>query len=203
LFLSAGRFSIDAARFIMAEIICALEYVHSQNIVYRDLKPENVLLDAEGHIRLADFGLAKQHITSDGSNAGTKAQTFCGTPQYLAPEILSGQPYSKSVDYWSAGVLFYELLTGAVPFYSSNRQELYAQTIQGEISFPVYVAKEAQSLVRGILVRNPEDRLGSGVLGSLELKQHPFFRGTRWADIDNRSLEPPYKPKIVRCVTSL
>ena len=191
-----GKFPESTARLYLAEIMCALEYLHENSIVYRDLKLENILLDEEGHIRLVDFGLSKSGITSvDGIAEGSKANTFCGTPYYLAPEILTGGNHGKAVDFWSAGIVLYEMLAGHVPFQAVNRNQLYAQTITGSIQFPAFISKEAQSCIRGVLVRYPADRLGCGILGVLEMKQHSFFRGVSWADAESRSLKMPFLRK--------
>jgi serine/threonine protein kinase len=192
------RFSEEIACFYLAEIILALDYLHRNQIVYRDLKPENILLDADGHIKIGDLGLAKSGITSMGGvdSEGIKAQTFCGTPQYLAPEILKGVEHGFAVDWWSAGIVLYEMLTGSVPFYSDNRNEMYLQAIKGEIDFPSYVSKDASKLIKGVLVRRPEDRLGSGSLGVFELRKHAFFKSINWKLLETRSLNSPYRPEI-------
>ena len=177
--------------------------MHENSIIYRDLKPENILIHNDGHIRLIDFGLAKAGVTSvDGIDEGSKAQTFCGTPQYLAPEILTGTNHGKAVDWWSLGILMYEMIVGHVPFNSTNRNHLYEQTIQSEIYFPEFVSKNVRSFIRGVLVRKPVDRLGCGSLGVLEIRQHPFFKGVRWPDFDLRRAKPPILPDSKPYVTN-
>jgi serum/glucocorticoid-regulated kinase 2 len=128
------RFSEERCRLYTAEITSALEALHANNIIYRDLKPENLLLDAEGHIRLTDFGLAKGGITSAGPEGGTK--TFCGTPEYLAPEILENKGHGKAVDWWSLGTFLYEMLWGLPPFYDTNVQRMYQKILQSQLKFP-------------------------------------------------------------------
>lgn len=128
------RFSEDRCRLYTAEITCALEALHSNHIIYRDLKPENILLDAFGHLKLTDFGLAKGEITGAGAEGGTK--TFCGTPEYLAPEILENRGHGKAVDWWSLGTLLYEMLCGLPPFYDTNVQRMYQKILQAELKFP-------------------------------------------------------------------
>lgn len=195
----AGMFSEGLACFYLAEIILALDHLHRKSIVYRDLKPENILLASDGHIKIGDLGLAKSGITSSGGfNAiGSKAQTFCGTPQYLAPEVLKGEDHGFAVDWWSAGIVLYEMLTGHVPFYSDNRNEMYQNAIKGEIYFPSHVSKEAQKFIRAILVRRPEDRLGSGHLGVFEIKNHSFFQEIRWKDLEQKLVLPPWSPSVL------
>jgi serine/threonine protein kinase len=192
------KFSEEIACFYLAEIILALDYLHRNHIVYRDLKPENILLDSEGHIKIGDLGLAKSGITSMGGDdsEGVKAKTFCGTPQYLAPEILKGVEHGFAVDWWSAGIVLYEMLTGTVPFYSDNRNEMYLQAIKGEIDFPSNLSKDACKLIKGVLVRRPEDRLGSGSLGVYELRKHPFFKNINWKQLESRSITSPYRPEF-------
>jgi serum/glucocorticoid-regulated kinase 2 len=128
------RFSENRSRLYAAEITCALEALHAYDIVYRDLKPENILLDAVGHIRLTDFGLAKGNITGPGADGGTK--TFCGTPEYLAPEILENRGHGKAVDWWALGTLLYEMMCGLPPFYDTNVQRMYQKILQSELKFP-------------------------------------------------------------------
>lgn len=194
----AGKFSEELAVFYLAEIILALDYLHRRHIVYRDLKPENILVDADGHVKIGDLGLAKQGITSTGGIVaeGSKAQTFCGTPQYLAPEILKGVDHGLAVDWWSTGIVLYEMLTGGVPFYSENRNEMYSKAIRGEIFFPSHVSRDAQSFIRAVLVRRPEDRLGSGIAGISEIKSHFLFRNVRWRELEQGQIMPPSKPMV-------
>lgn len=188
-----GRFSEAVARFYMAEIVIALDHLHTRHIIYRDLKPENILLSRDGHLKLADFGLAKTNITSVGgvTTRGSKAQTFCGTPYYLAPEIIKGVDYGMAVDWWSTGVVLYEMLTERLPFYSDNRNAIYTHTIKSEVNFPVHVSRQAQSFIRGVLVRRPEDRCGSGSSGVFEIQTHGFFSDVQWELLAQKKIKPP------------
>jgi len=188
--LRRRRFSEPVARFYMAEIVLALEYLHKDGIMYRDLKPENLLLDADGHIKMTDFGLSKSGITSVGDGA----QTFCGTPQYLAPEILRGVEHGTAVDWWSAGVVLYEMVTGSTPFQSSNRKEMYTKVVKGHIAFPYFVSSPCKSFIRGLLVRRPRDRLGSGPLGINEIKAQEFFSAVDWDALLRKQIKAPYIP---------
>jgi len=185
-----GRFQENRVRFYAAEIVCALAHLHSLGIVYRDLKPENILLNAEGHITITDFGLSKQIKEDEGTH------TFCGTPEYLAPEVLKGQGHGIAVDWWSLGTLIYEMLTGLPPFYSQNINIMYQKILNGELRFPSYVSAEAQSLLEGLLTREVEKRLGSGTDGSNEVKRHVFFNGIDWEKLEKKDVEPPFKPKV-------
>eukprot|EP00708_Paratrimastix_pyriformis_P002252 GAFH01000994.1.p1 GENE.GAFH01000994.1~~GAFH01000994.1.p1 ORF type:complete len:518 (-),score=151.53 GAFH01000994.1:570-2123(-) len=184
------RFSESRCVLYGAEIVLALEHLHKCNVIYRDLKPENVLLDSEGHIRLTDFGLSKEGVTS--LNA---AQTFCGTPEYLAPEVLLQQGHGKAVDWWALGTLLYEMLTGTPPFYvEDNTQEMYQRILSGSLAFPPYLSAEARSLLQGLLQRDVHLRLGSGPSDAEEIKRHPFFRSVRWADVFARRYQPEFVP---------
>ena len=148
--------------------------MHENNIIYRDLKPENILVDLEGHIRLTDFGLSKDGITGPGAEGGTK--TFCGTPEYLAPEILDNKGHGKGVDWWSFGTLLYEMLCGLPPFYDTNVQKMYHKILCAPLRFPSYLSDEAKDILRGLLQRKVEERLGSGPGGTSEVKAADFFK---------------------------
>lgn len=183
-----GRFAENRVKFYAAEIVCAMAHLHSLQIVYRDLKPENILIDMEGHICITDFGLSKEINPEEGTH------TFCGTPEYLAPEVLKGQGHGVAVDWWSLGTLIYEMLTGLPPFYSQNINIMYQKILNGELRFPPYVSQDAQSLLEGLLTRDVEKRLGS--TDSQDVKKHPFFRDIDWDKLEKKEMEPPYKPKV-------
>jgi len=185
-----GRFQETRVRFYASEIVCALAHLHSLGIVYRDLKPENILLNSEGHITITDFGLSKQIKMDEGTH------TFCGTPEYLAPEVLKGQGHGIAVDWWSLGTLVFEMLTGLPPFYSQNINIMYQKILNGELRFPSYVSPEAQSLLEGLLTRDVEKRLGSGPDGSNEVKRHHFFNGMDWEKLEMKEIDAPFKPKV-------
>lgn len=192
----AGRFPEVLAVFYCAEIVSSIHHLHKKSIIYRDLKPENVLLDSEGHVKITDFGLAKIGITSVGGESdGNKTMTLCGTPEYLAPEILQGIAHGKAVDWWSTGIMFYEMLVGVPPFYSQNRQEMFHNTIHNPVSIPDYVSPDARNFLVRILAKRPEERLGSGPTEGMEVKEHPVFRAIDWDALERRQVPPPYKPK--------
>eukprot|EP01117_Protostelium_nocturnum_P009433 TRINITY_DN3367_c0_g1_i1.p1 TRINITY_DN3367_c0_g1~~TRINITY_DN3367_c0_g1_i1.p1 ORF type:complete len:429 (-),score=160.17 TRINITY_DN3367_c0_g1_i1:61-1347(-) len=193
-----GRFSEARVRFYAAQIVSAIAHLHSFDIVYRDLKPENILLDSSGNITITDFGLSKEIDDDVGTH------TFCGTPEYLAPEVLKGAGHGKGVDWWSLGTLIYEMLTGLPPFYSQNINTMYQKILSGELRFPSYVSPDAQSFLEGLLTREVDSRLGSGPNGPDEIKRHPFFKEINWTALNNKEIEPPFKPKTkdVNCVTN-
>ncbi|GLH14637.1 Serine/threonine-protein kinase Warts, partial [Gryllus bimaculatus] len=184
-----GIFLEDTACFYLSEIILALEHLHLQGIIYRDLKPENILLDAQGHVKLTDFGLCKEHIQD-----GSMTHTFCGTIEYMAPEILTRSGHGKAVDWWSLGALMYDMLTGAPPFTAENRKRTIEKILKGKLNLPPYLTPDARDLIRKLLKRQMSQRLGSGPGDGAMIKMHSFFRHICWADVVARKLEPPFKP---------
>lgn len=187
-----GRFHETRARFYAAEIVLALSYIHSLDIIYRDLKPENVLLDSKGHIRLTDFGLSKEGIS--GSSSG--ANSFCGTPEYLAPEILNRQGHGRAVDWWSLGAVLYEMLTGLPPFYSQDREKLFEKIRKAELQYPSFVQRSAKSLLKGLLTKDPTKRLGSGQTDAGEIKNKEFFASIDFDKLMAGEASPPWRPDL-------
>jgi len=186
-----GIFLEDTACFYVSEIILALEHLHRQGIIYRDLKPENILLDAHGHVKLTDFGLCKESIDEE-----TVTHTFCGTIEYMAPEILLRSGHGKAVDWWSLGALMYDMLTGAPPFTAENRKKTIEKILKGKLNLPPYLTPDARDLIRKFLKRQVSHRLGSGPADAEPIKGHPFFKHIRWADVINRKLKPPFEPTL-------
>jgi serine/threonine protein kinase len=183
------RFPEDVARLYVGEIALALGHLHSLSVIYRDLKPENILLDDNGHVCLTDFGLSKDVDPSD------KAHTFCGTPEYLAPEIVTGAGHDKAVDWWSLGILLYELTVGIPPFYSQNVNEMYNKIQHGVLRFPPFLSEGCKSLIVQLLNRDPKKRLGSKDDVN-DLKVHPFFKPISWDKLYKKEIDCPYKPKV-------
>lgn len=187
-----GRFTEDRARFYIAELVLALEHLHKYDIVYRDLKPENILLDATGHVALCDFGLSKPDL-----GAGQLTNTFCGTTEYLAPEVLLDESgYSKLVDFWSLGVLLFEMCCGWSPFYAEDTQQMYRNICFGKIKFPRgAIGDDGKQFVKGLLNRNPKHRLGAKN-DAQDLKDHAFFKDIDFVALAQKQLTPPFKPSV-------
>ena len=179
------------AKFYIMELVVALDFLHKNNMVYRDLKPENILLDSQGHIKLTDFGLSKIFEKEDD-----KAFTVCGTPQYLAPEILLRKGYDKSVDWWSLGCVLYEMLYSRLPFKFKKGQKISLSMYKEKIPFDKKISEEAQDLIQNLLIFEPNLRLGSGADGGEKIKSHKYFKDINWQDVWDRKLEPPFVPKL-------
>jgi RAC serine/threonine-protein kinase len=184
-------FSEDRTRFYGAEITLALGYLHQNNIVYRDLKLENLLLDREGHIKIADFGLCKEDIAY-----GDRTSTFCGTPEYLAPEVLEENDYGRAVDWWGLGVVLYEMLCGRLPFYSREHERLFELILSGRPRLPTQSSEESRSLLTGLLIKNPAERLGGSESDAREIMQHPFFASIDWERIYRKEVQAPFIPDL-------
>ena len=168
----------------------ALGYLHDQNILYRDLKPENILLDADGHIRLTDFGVSKENIS-----VTTRRYSFCGSPEYMSPEMLRNKGHSRSLDFYTLGAFLYEMLTGLPPFYCNNKTKMYKAIQTEEVAFPGYLSKTACSLIARLLDKNPETRLGA-VSGISEVQAHPWCSNVPWDRILSKTKSPPFTPNL-------
>ncbi|CAF3351608.1 unnamed protein product [Rotaria socialis] len=187
-------FGEQRARFYAAEITSAIGYLHKLDIIYRDLKPENILLDREGHIRLTDFGLCKVMLSSEGREGRTA--TFCGTPEYLAPEVLRREAYTKAVDWWCLGSVTYEMLCARPPFYSRDVNEMYENILSRPLRFIGNVSERARNLIEQLLRKLPNERLGSGPDDVNEIKRQPFFDQIDWEKLEARKIAPPWKPSV-------
>ncbi|XP_054154142.1 serine/threonine-protein kinase Sgk2-like isoform X2 [Oppia nitens] len=183
-------FGEPRARFYAAEITSALGYLHSQGIIYRDLKPENILLDSDGHIILTDFGLCKE-----GLREKETTNTFCGTPEYLAPEVLRKESYDRTVDWWCLGAVLYEMLYGLPPFYSRDTAEMYDNILHKPVRLRTNISLAARSMLEGLLQKDKKKRLG-GIEDTDELKRHEFFKPINWADLESKNIPPPFNPNV-------
>ena len=175
----------DEAKFYIAELILAIEYLHKHDIIYRDLKPENILIDSDSHIKLADFGLAKENVTSDSPN-----KTFCGSPQYLSPEMLSKEGTTKASDIYGIGVILYQLITGNPPFYTNDQNLMFQNISKNKLKFQDYFSDEIKDLLKKMMDKDPKKRIGINNDKS-DLKNHEFFKDINWEDIAQKKITPP------------
>jgi len=184
-----GIFREELARIYTAEIVSAVSHLHANGIMHRDLKPENILLDADGHAMLTDFGLAKEF------KEDTSCKSMVGTLEYMAPEILQGNGHDKAADWWSIGILLFEMLTGKPPFVG-NRHKIQHSIVKKKLKMPAYLTSEAHSLLKGLLQKDANMRLGSGLGGSDEIKKHKWFKSINWKKLDAREIEPSFRPNV-------
>jgi len=184
----AGKFPNDVGKFYAAEIILAFEHLHSLNIVYRDLKPENLLLDQYGHIKITDFGFAKK--------VPERTFTLCGTPEYLAPEIIQSKGLGKAVDWWALGILIYEMLVGYPPFFDESPFRIYEKILEGKLQFPKWVDSRAKDLIKGLLTTDHTKRLGTLKKGVWDIKNHKWFAGVDWDMLLNKKIPAPIPVKV-------
>lgn len=186
-----GKFNENRARLYAAEIALGIGALHSRGFIYRDLKPENILVDAEGHLKLTDFGLVKTQMFGNATTA-----TFCGTPEYIAPEMLTQAPYTKSVDWWSYGILVFEMLTGLPPFYDENTNNMYRMILQEQVNFPSWMSSDAVQFISKLLEKDPSMRLGNGDDDVEEIKNDPWFASIDWDRVLEKKYEPEWVPNI-------
>ena len=189
--MESGKFTVERAQFYTAELVLALQFLHSKGIIYRDLKLDNVMLTADGHIKLADFGMTKENICN-----GVKTNTFCGTPTSIAPEILMELDYDGSVDWWSLGVLLHQMLTGKSPFAHANDNILFWMIKTKPVFIPSTVESPGRELILAWLEKDPSKRLGCREVGESEINVHLFFDEIDWDDLAKGKIEPPFKPKV-------
>uniref|UniRef100_A0A8C7WGD4 protein kinase C n=1 Tax=Oncorhynchus mykiss TaxID=8022 RepID=A0A8C7WGD4_ONCMY len=184
-------FTERQAQFYASCVLLGLEFLHQNKIVYRDLKLDNLLMDADGYVRIADFGLCKE-----GMGHGDRTSTFCGTPEFLAPEVLTDNNYTRCVDWWGLGVLIYEMLVGESPFPGDDEEEVFDSIVNDEVRYPRFLSPESVSITQKLLQKNPERRLGSGEPDANEVKKHRFFQGVDWAALLHKKVVPPFFPRI-------
>ena len=184
-------FKEDKARFYAASMGIALEYLHNHGIVYRDIKPENILIGEDGYLKLIDFGMAKM------LKGNEKAMSFCGTPEYLAPEIITGEGHNRAADWWSYGILLFEMLCGIPPFYCENTERMYDLITNAELRFPkrIQLSENAKDLIKKLLIKKQDKRLGAEK-GFEEIKSHPFFQGFDFDALLAKKLEAPFIPVL-------
>jgi serine/threonine protein kinase len=192
------HFPEEKARFYACEVLLALEELHSHGIIFRDLKPDNVVLDNEGHARLTDFGLSKE-----GLHEGQLARSFCGSVAYLAPEMLKRSGHSRSVDWYLFGVLLYEMMVGTPPFYSSSREKLFFNIQKAKLNIPNTIPTQAKHLIKNLMIREPSKRLGSSKKDAEEVKNHAFFKGINWEMVRNKEITPPPVKEIKRIMKEI
>jgi cGMP-dependent protein kinase len=187
---SIGILNEEQILFFSASIVLAVEYIHSRGVIYRDLKPENIMLDGDGFVKVVDFGACTKK---------TRSYTFIGTPEYLPPEVVLGNAYGKAVDWWSTGVIMYEMICGPLPFgeNSTDPMETFKEVLEKDLHVPAKVPVEASDVLQSLLERVPEQRLGSSSFHSKnEVRAHPFFDGLQWDAILERSTLPPFQPPV-------
>ncbi|XP_065830068.1 protein kinase C delta type-like [Oscarella lobularis] len=184
------RFPEERARFYSAEILLGLQFLHGRGILYRDLKLDNVMLNHEGHIKIADFGMCKENVIGGGTT-----QTFCGTPDYIAPEIVEGKRYNRAVDWWSYGVLVYEMMIGQSPFSGDDEDDLFDSILHDEVTYPRWLSMEAVSFISKLLDRDPTMRLGMREVEE-PIREERFFQTIDWIKLEKKQIEPPFKPEI-------
>merc|ERR1719150_1038751 len=189
--IHADVFSEPRAVFYTACVVLGLQYLHENKIIYRDLKLDNLLLDTDGYVKIADFGLCKE-----GMGFGDRTGTFCGTPEFLAPEVLTETSYTRAVDWWGLGVLIFEMLVGESPFPGDDEEEVFDSIVNDEVRYPRFLSLEAIAIMRRLLRKNPERRLGASERDAEDVKKQAFFRNVNWEDLLMRRVPPPFVPTI-------
>jgi serine/threonine protein kinase len=186
-----NNFTHTRAKFYLCEVLLALEYLHKKNIIYRDLKLDNILLTTEGHIKITDYGLCKENM-----DVSTTTNTFCGTPEFMAPELLKGHPYTRAVDWWTYGILTYEMLVRGAPFKGNDDEELFRNIIESQPFYPQHMGRDAIHLTSSLLIKDPKRRLGASQADAEEIKSHPFFRNVDWQAMLEKRVPVPYVPRF-------
>ncbi len=191
LHIQRGHFGTRRAQFYAAEVCLALKYFHENGVIYRDLKLDNIMLTLDGHIKVADYGLCKEDMWY-----GSTTSTFCGTPEFMAPEILLDKKYGRAVDWWAFGVLIYQMLLQQSPFRGEDEDEIYDAILADEPLYPIHMPRDSVSILQKLLTREPELRLGSGPTDAQEIMSHAFFRNINWDDIYHKRIPAPFLPTV-------
>ncbi|KAF2266786.1 kinase C-like protein [Lojkania enalia] len=191
LHIQRGHFGTKRAQFYAAEVCLALKYFHENGVIYRDLKLDNILLTLDGHIKIGDYGLCKEEMWY-----GSTTSTFCGTPEFMAPEILLDKKYGRAVDWWAFGVLIYQMLLQQSPFRGEDEDEIYDAILADEPLYPIHMPRDSVSILQKLLTREPELRLGSGPTDAQEIMSHAFFRNINWDDVYHKRIPAPFIPQI-------
>ncbi|KAK4316981.1 hypothetical protein Pmani_011882 [Petrolisthes manimaculis] len=189
--IHADVFDEPRAVFYAACVVLGLQYLHDNKIIYRDLKLDNLLLDTEGYVKIADFGLCKE-----GMGYGDRTGTFCGTPEFLAPEVLTETSYTRAVDWWGLGVLIFEMLVGESPFPGDDEEEVFDSIVNDEVRYPRFLSIEAVAIMRKLLRKHPDRRLGASEKDAEDVKKQQFFRSVCWDDLLQRKVKPPFVPTV-------
>lgn len=185
-----GTFGSELTKFYISEIVLAIGHLHGLSIMHRDLKPENILLDGDGHVKITDFGLAKKIVEDK------RANSLAGSIDYMAPEILNAKGHGKTADWWSVGVLMFEMLSGTLPFKGKNKQAVQKAICSEKVKVPNYFLPDAVGLIKGLLAKDPTMRIGHGSTGTADVKGHKYFKGVDWAKIEAKAVSPPFKPNV-------
>ncbi|KAE8447716.1 hypothetical protein EG329_010523 [Mollisiaceae sp. DMI_Dod_QoI] len=191
LHIQRGQFGTKRAQFYAAEVCLALKYFHENGVIYRDLKLDNILLTLDGHIKIGDYGLCKEDMWY-----GSTTSTFCGTPEFMAPEILLDKKYGRAVDWWAFGVLIYQMLLQQSPFRGEDEDEIYDAILADEPLYPIHMPRDSVSILQKLLTREPDQRLGSGPTDAQEIMSQPFFKNINWQDVYDKKYPPPFQPQI-------
>ncbi len=183
-----GRLDNSQAKFYCASVTLIFQHLHAEDVIYRDLKPENLLLDCDGFMKITDFGFAKKVMF--------KTYTLCGTPEYIAPEVLLNKGHGKGVDWWTLGILMYEMLSGGPPFVNDDPMCIYQQILAGTISFPRFFDRQAKMLIKKLLNSDLTKRFGCLKRGAEDIKDHSWFNGFHWKELLDKQVSPPIRPEV-------
>lgn len=189
--IQKSRFSARRAKFYACEVLLGLKYFHDNGIVYRDLKLDNILLTTKGHIKIADYGLCKENMWHTNTTG-----TFCGTPEFMAPEIIAGKPYDRSVDWWAFGILMFQMLLCQSPFKGEDEDDIFNAIEHDDVRYPISMPRQTVLVLQALLTKEPSERLGSGERDALEIMEHPFFQDVNFDDVLNMRIQPPYLPEV-------